>query len=75
LGSAELIDAGKINGDLGRVLIRSIAANAELAKLGAASKLNADRRFLKRLRDAGAGGPTIGWPPFSTRSAPNRRSI
>jgi NTE family protein len=50
----ELIDAGKVNGNaLGRVLVHSIAADAELAKLGAASKLNADRRFLRRLRDAG----------------------
>jgi NTE family protein len=50
----ELIDAGKVNGNaLGRVFVHSIAADAELAKLGAASKLNADRRFLRRLRDAG----------------------
>jgi NTE family protein len=50
----ELIDAGKINGDaLNRMLIHSIAGDEELAKLGAASKLNADRRFLGRLRDAG----------------------
>jgi len=50
----ELIDAGKINGDaLERMRIHSIAADAEMAKLGAASKLNADPRFLSRLRDAG----------------------
>ena len=50
----ELIDAGKINGDaLERMRIHSIAADAEMAKLGAASKLNADRGFLGRLRDAG----------------------
>jgi NTE family protein len=50
----ELIDAGKINGGtLNRMLIHSIAGDEELAKLGAASKLNADRRFLGRLRDAG----------------------
>jgi NTE family protein len=50
----DLIDAGKItDGTLGRMLIHSIAADEEFAKLGAASKLNADRGFLGRLRDAG----------------------
>src|SRR5580700_6758088 len=50
----ELIDAGKIKDEaLNRMHIHSIAGDEELAKLGAASKLNADRRFLQRLRDAG----------------------
>jgi NTE family protein len=50
----ELIDADKINGGtLKRMLIHSVAGDEELAKLGAASKLNADRRFLGRLRGAG----------------------
>ena len=50
----ELIDAGRIKGEaLNRMLIHSIAGDEELGKLGAASKLNADRRFLRRLRDAG----------------------
>ena len=50
----DLIDAGKINdGALGRMLIHSIAADDSFAKLGAASKLNADRRFLGRLREVG----------------------
>jgi NTE family protein len=50
----ELIDAGKIKDEaLNRMLIHSIAGDEELAKLGAASKLNTDRRFLQRLRDAG----------------------
>jgi NTE family protein len=50
----DLIDAGKINdGALGRMLIHCIAADDAFAKLGAASKLNPDRGFLGRLRDAG----------------------
>jgi NTE family protein len=50
----ELIDAGKINGGaLDRMPIHGIAADAEFAKPRAASKLNADRRFLGRLREAG----------------------
>jgi NTE family protein len=50
----ELIDEHVIvDGSLRRMLIHSISADAEMASLGAASKLNTDIRFLARLRDAG----------------------
>jgi NTE family protein len=49
-----LIDDGRITGKaLNRMLMHSISADAEVIGLGAASKLNADKQFLRRLRDAG----------------------
>jgi NTE family protein len=51
---SKLIDNGAIaDGSLNRVLIHTIAADEEMALLGSASKANADREFLERLRDAG----------------------
>jgi NTE family protein len=51
-----LIDEGKINdGSLRRMLIHAIDADEVMQKLGATSKLNADRNFLLRLRDVGYG--------------------
>jgi NTE family protein len=50
----ELIDSGGItNQSLRRMLLHGIAADDEFSKLSPASKLNADRRFLLSLRDAG----------------------
>lgn len=51
---SKLIDDGVIaDGSLSRMLIHSIAADEAMALLGAASKANVDRTFLRRLRDAG----------------------
>ncbi|MGA7374064.1 MAG: hypothetical protein WBW37_15905, partial [Methyloceanibacter sp.] len=50
-----LIDDGHITGKaLNRMLMHSISADAEVMGLGAASKLNADKQFLRRLRDCRA---------------------
>ena len=49
-----LIDEGKIkDGDMKRMRIHGIDAEAFMQKLGAASKLNADWEFLQHLRDVG----------------------
>ena len=50
----ELIDAGEISRPgMKRMLIHAIAADDVMSKLGASSKLNADRAFLAWLRDHG----------------------
>jgi NTE family protein len=50
----KLIDDGVItDGSLKRMLIHSISADEEISGLGAASKVNADRQFLLRLRNTG----------------------
>ena len=49
-----LIDSGQLSeAPFRRLLVHSISANQEMAKLGATSKLNADMHFLERLRDVG----------------------
>jgi NTE family protein len=49
-----LIVSGAVrDGEMKRILIHAIEADAFIKDLGAASKLNADWRFLTRLRDAG----------------------
>jgi NTE family protein len=49
-----LIASGAVrDGEMKRILIHAIEADAFMRDLGAASKLNADWRFLTRLRDAG----------------------
>jgi NTE family protein len=50
----ELIDGGRIGGgEMKRMLVHSIAADEVMGQLGAQSKLNADRTFLKYMRDTG----------------------
>jgi NTE family protein len=50
----ELIDDGKLSqGDAKRMLIHSVCADDVMRGLGAASKLNADGRFLTELRALG----------------------
>jgi NTE family protein len=50
----DLIDAGKITGgQMKRMLVHAIAADDVMGPLGVNSKLNADRTFLRYLRDAG----------------------
>jgi NTE family protein len=49
-----LIDSGQLSeAPFRRLLVHSISADQEMAKLGATSKLNADMHFLERLRDVG----------------------
>jgi NTE family protein len=51
---SRLIDEGKINdGSVRRMLIHAIEADDVMQKLGATSKLNADRDFLLRLHEVG----------------------
>ena len=49
----DLIDRGRVGGEMKRMLIHSIAADDVMTRLGAASKMNADRGFLRHMRDAG----------------------
>ncbi len=50
----KLIEDGKVNGEgLRHLLIHSISAEEEMAKLGVASKMNGDWEFLTHLRDIG----------------------
>jgi NTE family protein len=50
----DLIDEGQVTeGRLKRMLIHAIAADEVMGRLGVNSKLNADRGFLKHMRDAG----------------------
>ena len=50
----DLIDEGQVTeGRLKRMLIHAIAADEVMGRLGANSKLNAERGFLKHMRDAG----------------------
>ena len=49
-----LIDSGQLSEPpFRRMLVHSISADQEMTKLGATSKLNAEMRFLERLRDVG----------------------
>ncbi len=50
----QLIDGQELDASRhSRMLMHSISDDAEMARLGAATKLNTDWRFLERLRDAG----------------------
>lgn len=50
----DLIDQGRVtDGKLKRMLVHAIAADEVMVRLGANSKLNAERGFLTYLRDAG----------------------
>ena len=49
-----LIDSGQLSEPpFRRMLVHSISADQEMAKLGPISKLNAEMHFLERLRDIG----------------------
>jgi NTE family protein len=68
-----LIDEGRAEGrGLKRMLIHAIAADEVMGRLGVNSKLNADRTFLRYMRDAGRrhAGDWLErcWPDLGERS-------